>query len=196
VAPAPEQETEEEAEERKQQYEQQQRQYADMQERRAEERRQEEERREQEYEAEQARREELRQARKATFERILANAPETFSAAQLRTLLRALVNLDPYTFADDIAEEIASEDENEKRTAEDVLLAAIDSLGDERLTGFALRLALTSHVAIPHEGEVDFLAQAEAVFLQPPQPKRASRKKAGKPTPIKTRKTATKKNAA
>ncbi len=78
-----------------------------MQERRAEERRQEEERREQEYEAEQARREELRQTRKATFERILANAPDSFSAAQLRMLLRALVNLEPYTFADDVAEEIA-----------------------------------------------------------------------------------------
>jgi len=109
MAPAPEQETEEEAEERKQQYEQQQSEYAEMQERRAEERRQEEERREQEYEAEQARREESRQTRKATFERILANAPGSFSAVQLRTLLRALVNLDPYTLADDLAEEIAGQ---------------------------------------------------------------------------------------
>ncbi len=199
MAPAPEQETEEEAEERKQQYEQQQNQYAEMQERRAEERRQAEERREQEYEAEQARREELRQTRKATFDRILANAPTTFSPAQLRMLLRAFVNLDPYTFADDVAEEIAGEDENEKRTAEEVLLAAIDGLGDEKLTGFALRLALISHVAIPREGEVDFLAEAEAVFPQPqPQPKKASRKKAGKPTAVKANSTntATKKKTA
>jgi len=135
MQPAPEQETDEEAEERKQQYEQQQSEYREMQERRAEERRQEEEQREQEYEAEQARREELRQTRQATFERILANAPANFSAAQLRMLLRAFVNLDPYTFADDVAEEIAGEDENEKRTAEEVLLAAIDGLGDEKLTG-------------------------------------------------------------
>jgi len=197
MAPAPEQETEEEAEERKQQHERRQSEYREMQERRAEERKQEEERREQEYEAEQARREELRQTRKATFERILANAPTTFSAAQLRILLRALVNLDPYTFADDVAEEIAEVDENERRTAEEVLLAAIDSLGDEKLTGFALRLALTSHVAIPRDGEMDFLAEAEAVFLQP-QPKKASSKKAGKPTPIKatSKKTATKKKTA
>ncbi len=167
-----------------------------MQERRAEERRQEEERREQEYEAEQVRREELRQTRQATFEQILANAPETFSAAQLRMLLRALVNLDPYTFADDVAEEIAGGDGNENRTAEEVLLAAIDGLGNEKLTGFALRLALTSHVAIPREGEVDFLAEAEALFLQPPQPKKASSKKTGKPTPIKANKTATKKKTA
>jgi len=196
VAPAPEQEPEEEAEERKQQYEQQQSEYAQMQERRAEERRQEEERREQEHDAELARREELRQTRKATFERILANAPTTFSAAQLRMLLRALVNLDPYTFADDVAEEIAGTDENERRTAEEVLLAAIDSLGDEKLTGFALRLALTSHVAIPREGEVDLLAEAEAVFLEPLQPKKASSKKAAKPTPIKAKKSAPKKKNA
>ena len=114
MAPAPEQETDEEVEERKRQYEQQQSEYREMQERRAEERRLEEERREQEYEAEQTRREELRQTRKAAFERILANAPETFSAAQFRMLLRALVNLDPYTFADDLAEDIA--DENEQRS--------------------------------------------------------------------------------
>ncbi len=195
MAPAPEQETEEEAEERKQNYEQQQREYAEMQERRAEERRQEEERREQEYEAEQARREKLRQTRKATFVRILANAPDSFSAAQVRMLLRALVNLDPYTFADDVAEEIAGGDENDKRTAEEVLLAAIDGLGDEKLTGFALRLALTSHVALPREGEVDYLAEAEAVFPQP-QPKKASSKKAGKPTPTKANKTAAKKKHA
>ncbi len=197
MAPAPEQETEEEAEERKQQYEQQQQnEYAEMQERRAEERRQAGERREQEYEAEQARREELRQTRKATFDRILANAPTTFSPAQLRMLLRALVNLDPYTFADDVAEEIAGDNENNQLTAEEVLLAAIDGLGDEKLTGFALRLALTSHVLIPREGEADFLAEAEALFLQPPQPKKASSKKAGTPTPIKANKTATKKKTA
>ncbi len=197
MQPAPEKETDEEAEERKQQHEQQQSEYREMQERRAEERRQEEERREQEYEAEQSRREELRQTRKTTFERILANAPLTFSAAQLRMLLRAFVNLDPYTFADDVAEEIAGEDENEKRTAEEVLLAAINGLGDEKLTGFALRLALTSHVAIPREGEVDYLAEAEALFLQPqPQPKKASSKKAGKPPSVKASKTAAKKKTA
>jgi len=197
VAPAPEQETEEDAEERRQQYEQQQSEYAEMLERRAEERRQEEERREQEYEAEQVRREELRQTRKATFDRILANAPATFSPAQLRMLLRALVNLDPYTFADDVAEEIAEADENDKRTTEEVLLAAIDSLGDEKLTGFALRLALTSHVAIPREGEVDFLAEAEATFLQSQTlPKKASSRKAGTPTAIKARKTTAKKKTA
>ncbi len=42
---------------------------------------------------------------------------------------------------------------------------------------------------------MDFLAEAEAVCLQP-QPKKASSKKARKPTPIKARKIAAKKKTA
>src|SRR5450756_598862 len=104
IAPAPEAETEEEAEERQRNYEQQQREYEEEQERRAEVRRQEEKQREQEYEAGRTRKEELQKARTATFERTFQNAPATFSATQFRVLLRALVNLDPYTFTDDLAE--------------------------------------------------------------------------------------------
>jgi hypothetical protein len=77
-------------------------------------------------------------------------------------LLRALVNLDPYTFTDDLAEEIAGENENEQRTAEEILLSAIDGLEDNKLTGFALRLALIGHMDTPREGEFDFLTEAEA----------------------------------
>ena len=62
----------------------------------------------------------MRKNREATFERIIANAPAAFSPAQLRVLLRAIVNLDPYTFADDLADDIAGE--NEQRTAEEVPL--------------------------------------------------------------------------
>ena len=198
IAPAPESETDEEAEERQRNYEQQRKEYEEEQERRAEVRKQEEEQREQEYEAERARKEELQKARTATFERIVQNAPATFTAAQLRVLLRALVNLDPYTFTDDLAEQIAGEDENEQRTAEEVLLSAIDSLQDDKLTGFALRLALTGHIDIPREGEFDFLAEAEAVFASP-QPKNAASKKpkVKTPTPIKAAsKSAPKKAAA
>lgn len=79
------------------------------QERRAEAFREQRQREEQEYEAEQTRKEEQRKVRAATFERILENAPATFTASQLRVLLRALVNLDPYTFADDLAEDIAGD---------------------------------------------------------------------------------------
>jgi ParB family chromosome partitioning protein len=203
IAPAPEAETEAEAEERQRNYEQQRKAYEEEQERKAEERRQQEQRRDEEYEAERARKEKLQKARTATFERIIQNAPATFTPAQFRVLLRALVNLDPYTFTDDLAEEIAGENENEQRTAEEVLLSAIDGLQDDKITGFALRLALTGHVAIPREGEFDFLAEAEAAFA-PPQPKNAAGKKpkVKTPTPIKAaskpaqKKTAAKKKTA
>jgi ParB family transcriptional regulator, chromosome partitioning protein len=149
-------------------------------------RRQEEQQREQEHEAKRARKEELQKARTATFERIVQNAPVTFTAAQLRILLRALVNLDPYTFTDDLAEQIAGEDENEQRTAEEVLLSAIDGLEDSKLTSFALRLALIGQIDTPHEGEVDFLAEAEAAFATPQPNDAASKKPRVKtPTPIK-----------
>ncbi len=183
MPPAQPTETEEEAEARRQQHEQQRKEYQEEQERRAEQHRQQQERQEQEYEAEQARREEERKARTATFEHILENAPETLDAAQLRVLLRAIVNLDPYTFADDLAEEIA--DENERRSAEEVLLATIDATADDKLTRFAIRLALSGHVGIPREGELDLLSEAEAVFTVP-EPKQArTQKKQKQPTPIK-----------
>ncbi|MGI4830362.1 MAG: ParB/RepB/Spo0J family partition protein [Janthinobacterium lividum] len=165
MAPAATEEAEQEAEVRKQQHAQRRKEYDAEQERKAEERRQQEEREEQEYEAEQARKEQQRTARKATFERILDNAPATLTAAQLRVLLRAIVNLDPYTFADDLAKELSEDFENDRRSAEEVLLAVIDTTADSKLTRFAIRLALSAHVRIPREGELDLLPEAEAVFL-------------------------------
>jgi ParB family chromosome partitioning protein len=115
----------------------------------------------------------------------------------LRVILRAIVNLDPYTFADDLAEDIA--DENDKRSAEEVLLAVIDSTGDAKLTGFAVRLALSGHRAIPRDNEPDFLTEAAAAFLTP-KPKKSGAKKAvparKEPTPIKPAKAAKKKAPA
>ena len=149
-------------------------------------RKQEEEQREQEYEAERARKKELQKSRTAIFERIVQNVPATFNAAQLRVLLRALVNRAPYMFTDDLAEQIAGQDENERRTVEEILLSAINGLNDDKLTGFALRLALTGHIDIPREGEFDFLAEAEAVFAPSQSKNSASKKpKAKTPTPIK-----------
>jgi ParB family chromosome partitioning protein len=198
MPPALPTETEEEAEARRQQHEQQRNEYEAEQERRAEEYRLQREREEQEYEAEQTRRDEQRKARAATFERILENSPATFNAAQLRVLLRAIVNLDPYTFADDLAEDIA--EENENRSAEEVLLSTIDATADDQLTRFAIRLALSGHVGIPRNGEPDFLTEAEP-FFTPPQ-KKAQRTRnvplampAPKPTP-KKQKTAKKQMAA
>jgi ParB family chromosome partitioning protein len=95
--------------------------------------------------------------------------------------LRALVNLDPYGFVDDVAEEYAADDENNQQTSEEILLSTIDGLADDKLTRFALHLILTGYTATPRESEIDFLVEAEAAFA-PPQPKKTTKKKEKKPT--------------
>jgi ParB family chromosome partitioning protein len=185
MAPAPEAETEEEAAERQAEFEQRRAEHEEEQRRREDERKQQFEREQAEQEAEQTHRDELRKSREATFERIVANAPSAFSPAQLRVLLRAIVNLDPYTFADDLADDVAGENENEQRTAEEVLLSTIGTLTDDKLNGFAIRLALAGHRGMPREGEFDFLAEAENVFTPPPPAEKEKPKKAKKPTLIK-----------
>ena len=191
ITPAPEEETEEEKAQREAEYEQRRKEHQAEEERRAEERRQQSEREQQEQEAEYERCDQQRKQREATFERILANAPETLSAAQLRVLLRAIVNLDPYTFADDLAEDIG--DEDEPRSDEEVLLATIDSTDDDKLTRFALRLALSGHVGIPRENEPDFLTEAAAAFAKPKPIRKSSAGKKKEPTPIKSARAAAKK---
>jgi len=162
----------EEADEQRQQFQ-------GEQEQREKARKQEFQRQQEEYEAEQNRRAEFQKTREATFNRILDNAPTMFNAAQLRVFLRALVNLDPYDFAEDVAEHYASGDENDQRTPEEILLSTLDTLTDDKLTGFALRLALTGHLYIPREGDLDFLTEAEYAFV-PPVPKTANSKRAKK----------------
>jgi ParB family chromosome partitioning protein len=186
MAPAPEAETEEEAAMRKAEFEQRRAEHDEEQQHREEERKQQFEREQAEHEAEQTRRDALRKSRDVTFEHIVLNAPAAFSPAQLRVLLRAIVNLDPYTFADDLADDLAEDHENEQRTAEEVLLSTIDSLTDDGLTGFAIRLALAGHRGIPREAEFDFLTEAEKVFtpLLPP-PEEGKPKRTKNPTPIK-----------
>ena len=185
MPPAAPTETEEEAAQRKAEYEQRKQEFEVEQKRKEEERKQQFEQQQKEYEAEQTRREKLRKTRESNFERIVTNAPATFTASQLRVLLRALVNLDPYTFADDLADDIARENENEQRSAEEVLLSAIDTTADDKLTGFAVRLALAGHRGIPKESEFDFLTEAENVFAPKPAKKQKPSKEE-EPTPIKT----------
>ncbi len=196
MAPAPEAETEEEAAERQAEFERQRAKYEEERQRREEERKQQFEREQAQIEAEHKGRAEIIKGRQATFERILENAPAILNAAQLRVLLRALVNLDPYTFADDLAEDITADNENEQRSAEEILLSTIDATADDQLTRFALRLALAGHVGIPREGEFDFLTEADTAFA-PPKPKSGKERKKA-PTPIKaaSRKVATKKKVA
>ena len=187
MAPAPPTETEAEREEREAEYEQRRKEHEEEQQRREEERKQQFDREQKEYEAERNRREAVLKARQATFERIVENAPATFTAAQLRVFLHALINLDPYDFAEDVAASIVGEDENKQQTPEEVLASTLTNLPDEKLTGFALRLALTGHTDIPRENDFDFLAEAESVFV-PHQPKKkpaAKKAQTTKPTAAK-----------
>ena len=167
IATAPEAETEEEAAERQREFEQRRAEYEEERQRREEERKQQLEQEQAEYEAERNRRAEVLKVREATFNRILENVPPMFNAAQLRVFLRALVNLDPYTFTDDVAEYFAADEENPQKTAEEILVSALTRFPDEQLTSFALRLALTGHISIPREGDLDFLKEAENAFLPP-----------------------------
>jgi ParB family chromosome partitioning protein len=168
TAASPIDETDVEAEQESVEHKRQLKEYEAEQERKAEERRQEFEREEQEYEAEQERRGEVRKAREATFERIVAHAPATFTAAQFRVFLRALLCLDLETLIDDLAAHYAGDNEDDQRYSEEVLLTTIDGLADDQLTGFALRLALTGHMGlVPREGDIDFLAEVEAALVLP-----------------------------
>jgi ParB family chromosome partitioning protein len=95
----------------------------------------------------------------ATLERIIEHAPASFGVAQMRVFLRLVIQLD-HSFLEDVVTHFANGDENEQRTDEDVVLAALDSTADEKLTGFALRLVLPDHLAIPCEGQPDLLTEA------------------------------------
>ena len=113
----------------------------------------------------------------------------------MRVFLDALINLNLY-FAEDVAAAIIGDDENNRLTAEEVLVTTVAGLPDDKLTGFALRLVLTGNIPIPREGEVDSLTEAETAFV-PAKPKRTATKTAKAPTPIKgTQKTAAKKSSA
>lgn len=94
----------------------------------------------------------------------------------------------------------AGNEETVQQTDEEIVLAALDHTADDKLTGFALRLALTDQVGIPHGDQPDLLAEAEAAFapLQPKssQPKSTSKSKKA-PTEVKApKKTAAKKPKA
>jgi ParB family chromosome partitioning protein len=185
-------ETQEEAAERQQGAEQLRKEHEEEQERKAEERRREFQRQQEQHEAERARIAALHQSRVTTLNRIVENAPATFNPAQLRVFLDALINLNLY-FAEDVAADIVGDDDNNQLDAEDVLINTVVALPDDKLIGFAVRLAFTTHTAqIPREGEIDFLAAAAAAFA-PPQLKKASKPKKAETTRAKV---SPKKNAA
>jgi ParB family chromosome partitioning protein len=198
MAPASAQETEEEAAQREAEHEERMAEYRAEQERKEEERKAESERQQKDYEAEQARREKQRKARLATFDRILEQTPAVFTATQLRLFLRLVVYIDPYSFLEEVASHFAGDDENHEQTEQEIVLAALGNAADEKLTSFALRLALTDHLGLPRDTDPDLLSEAEALFA-PPQakPKKANKPNAA-PTLVKPaeRKTTAKKQKA
>lgn len=169
IAAASDTETEEEAAQRKAEHEQRMADYQAEQKRREEERKAEFDRQQREYEAEQSGREKQRKARVATFDRIIAEAPASFNPDQLRFFLRLLINVNPYDFLEEAAAHF-SIDENEQRSEDEVVLAALSSTADEKLIGFALRIVLADHIGIPRENTPDLLIEAEQVFA-PKKPK-------------------------
>ena len=194
IAPAIEEETEEEKAQREAEYEQRRKEHQAEEERRAEERRQQFEREQQEQEAEYERRDQLRAARRSSLECIIHDAPATFSHAQMRVFLRALITVDEDIFSD-VASDLADEHTTDLASNE-LLLAHLDQLPDEKLTGFALRLALTAHKRIPFGAETDYLAEAETAFPAAPAKPAKKRSPSTKPTPIQASQKATKKKAA
>lgn len=135
-----------------------------------------------EHEKEQARRSRLEKDRAETFSRILENVPATFTAPQLRVLLRAFITCDLYGQSDVVATHYAGEDDDNNQSSDEILLSVADRLEEVQLPELALRLALCSHVRIPNENEIDHLAEVEKVFA-PKQAKKPTAKK--KPTPAK-----------
>jgi ParB family chromosome partitioning protein len=180
----PDEETEEEAEQRRADHAQRMAEYHAEQQRKDEERKAEFERQQKEYEAERARREKLRKARVATFDRILEEAPTTFSADHLRVFLRLLIHINPYDFLEGVATHFTIEGDDEQRRDEEVVLAALTNTTDEKLGSFALRIVLTDHVGIPAQDATDLLTEAETVFAprkpRRVQPKKTAAKKSGK----------------
>lgn len=118
----------------------------------------------QEYEAEQQRREELRKTQAAMFDQIVARAPEGFTSAQLRFVLCAFLQLDPYCFLEDAVGRVAQATNEMDKSDEELLIGELDSTADDRLIGFALLLALASHLDIPPEADHDLLVEAQGVF--------------------------------
>jgi ParB family chromosome partitioning protein len=155
--------------------------------------------RREQHEKEQARRRRLERDRAETFSRILENVPATFTAPQLRVLLRAFITCDLYGQSDVVAAHYAGDDDDNNQSSEEVLLSVADRVEEIQLPELALRLALCSHIRVPNENEIDHLAEVEKVFAPKQAKKPAAKEKTfKKPTPAKsktTRKKATKRIA-
>ena len=81
--------------------------------------------------------------------RILENLPVTFTAPQLRVLLRAFITCDLYGQSDLVATHYAGEDDENNQSSEEILLSVADRLEEAQIPDFLLRLALALTSAFP-----------------------------------------------
>lgn len=105
-----------------------------------------------------------------------------------------VIQLD-YSFLEDVASHFVKDDENTQQSDEEIVLAALDSIADEKLTSLALRLVLSERLAIPREGQPDFLKEAEQVFATKKPEVEKAKAKGSRKTP-QTAKASLKKDVA
>ena len=99
----------------------------------------------------------------------------------MRVFLRLLIQMEPYSYLEDVAAHFANGDENEQRSEDEIVLAALENTADDKLTRFALRIVLSDHIGIPHKNQPDLLTEAEQVFaLKKPKTASAKAKRARK----------------
>ena len=75
--------------------------------------------------------------------------------------------MDPYSFLEEVASHFAGNEENHEQTEQEIVLHALGSTADEKLTGFALRLALTNHLGTPRDMDPDLLSEAQPPSAPP-----------------------------
>ena len=116
--------------------------------------------------------------RRETFAKIMSNVPARPSSTQLRFLLRALVYSSGYNLFEDVAvyfTELSSE--RNEQSDEEVLDGVITRSEAAELPAVLARLALTDHIDIPRDEQIDFLSLAVAVFPPPDKPAAIPRNK-------------------
>ena len=158
-APPPLSEEEQEARRQKQAA------YDAEQERLEQERQEERRKREAAEQAHRKEREDEEAKRAAKLARMVKRTPEMLSAPQLRILLCALLNADIFGQFSRLAAELTKEGDDDRRDSEEVLTSIVETLPDKELSGFAVRLALGWYSKPPFPGTVDYLTEAEGVFL-------------------------------
>lgn len=135
--------------------------------------------------------------RKVAFERIISKIPATLAHGELRFLLRALVYSSGYNIFEDVAVYFAElNNERTEQSDEEILDGVITRANAGELSAMLARIALTDHIDIPREEQVDFLTLAADLFLPKEEPKPTAKKAIAKSTAKPPAKKITPKKAA